>query len=190
MFGLRIPENLDDAGDDAGFIGATRTPTREHDGRLGRILSNGSHLLVYNVSNGTLRIATRTTPIAAEYTMKQPHDELKGRALLNDARHNKSTAFTNEERERFGLRGLLPAAVCGQDTQLRRMLENLRRKEHDIEKYIALRALEGRNERLFYRALMSHERTSFGSRVVYTSPQTTAGPCARCSTTGPIVTCG
>ena len=88
--------------------------------------------------------------------MKLPHDQLKGRALLNDARHNKSTAFTHEERERFGLRGLLPAAVCGQDTQLRRMLENLRRKEHDIEKYIALRALEGRNERLFYRALIEH----------------------------------
>ncbi len=82
--------------------------------------------------------------------------QLTGPALLNNARHNKSTAFTKEERERFGLRGLLPASVCGQDTQLLRALENLRRKEHDIEKYIALRALEGRNERLFYRALIEH----------------------------------
>ena len=88
--------------------------------------------------------------------MNQSKHDLTGTALLNDARHNKSTAFTKEERERFGLRGLLPAAVCGQDTQLTRMLENLRRKEHDIEKYIALRALEGRNERLFYRALIEH----------------------------------
>jgi malate dehydrogenase (oxaloacetate-decarboxylating)(NADP+) len=88
--------------------------------------------------------------------MTPPNEQLRGRALLNDARHNKSTAFTKEERERFGLRGLLPAAVCGQETQLTRALENLRRKEHDIEKYIALRALEERNERLFYRALIEH----------------------------------
>jgi malate dehydrogenase (oxaloacetate-decarboxylating)(NADP+) len=88
--------------------------------------------------------------------MPQSKHDLTGLALLNDARHNKSTAFTEEERDRFGLRGLLPAAVCGQDTQLARVLENVRRKEHDIEKYIALRALEGRNERLFYRALIDH----------------------------------
>lgn len=88
--------------------------------------------------------------------MTKASSQLRGRALLNDARYNKSTAFTKEERERFGLRGLLPAAVCGQDTQLRRVLENLRRKEHDIQKYVALRALEGRNERLFYRALIEH----------------------------------
>jgi malate dehydrogenase (oxaloacetate-decarboxylating)(NADP+) len=88
--------------------------------------------------------------------MSQPQEQLRGRALLDNARSNKSTAFTKEERERFGLRGLLPAAVCGQDTQLSRVLENVRRKEHDIEKYIALRALEGRNERLFYRALIEH----------------------------------
>lgn len=79
-----------------------------------------------------------------------------GQALLTDARHNKSTAFTKEERERHRLRGLLPAAVCGQDVQLTRVLENLRRKEHDIERYIALLALQGRNERLFYRALIEH----------------------------------
>ena len=88
--------------------------------------------------------------------MSRSKHQLTGPALLNNARHNKSTAFTKEERKRFGLRGLLPASVCGQDTQLVRALENLRRKEHDIEKYIALRALEGRNERLFYRALIEH----------------------------------
>lgn len=83
-------------------------------------------------------------------------NQLTGYALLNDARHNKGTAFIKEERERYGLRGLLPAAVCGQPVQLTRVLENLRRKAHDIEKYIALMALQGRNERLFYRALIEH----------------------------------
>jgi len=88
--------------------------------------------------------------------MRPPPKHVTGYALLNDARHNKSTAFTQEERDRYGLRGLLPAAVCGQHVQLTRVLANLRRKAHDIEKYIALMALQGRNERLFYRALIEH----------------------------------
>ncbi len=34
---------------------------------------------------------------------------IKGFPMLQDAGSNKSTAFTAEERERYGLRGLLPA---------------------------------------------------------------------------------
>jgi malate dehydrogenase (oxaloacetate-decarboxylating)(NADP+) len=37
-----------------------------------------------------------------------------------------------------------------------RVLENLRRKEHDIERYIFLIALQARNERLFHRTLIEH----------------------------------
>ena len=98
--------------------------------------------------------------------MTKGQEDLRGYALLNNSHHNKSTAFNKEERARFGLRGLLPAAVCGQDTQLKRVLENLRRKEHDIEKYIALLGLEARNERLFYRALI--ENTEELLPLVYT----------------------
>lgn len=78
----------------------------------------------------------------------------RGMALLNDAALNKSTAFTIDERERLKLRGLLPAAVCDQATQLDRILANLRRKANDIERYIFLRALQARNERLFYRLML------------------------------------
>ena len=76
--------------------------------------------------------------------------------VLLNAALNKSTAFTEEERDRLKLRGLLPAAVGSQATQIARVLENLRRKDSDIERYIALVALLGRNERLFYRTLMDH----------------------------------
>ncbi len=69
---------------------------------------------------------------------------------------NKSSGFTDEERERLKLRGLLPVAVLNQDVQLDRALENVRRKADAIEKYIFLNALQSRNERLFYRALMDH----------------------------------
>jgi malate dehydrogenase (oxaloacetate-decarboxylating)(NADP+) len=73
----------------------------------------------------------------------------RGLDVLQDPALNKSTAFTREERERYGLRGLLPPAILTQELQLVRSLENLRRKESDIERFIFLQALVGRNERLF-----------------------------------------
>ena len=81
---------------------------------------------------------------------------LRGFDRLRDPALNKSTAFTEEERDRYGLRGLLPAAVATQDSQITRVLENLRRKEHDIERYVLLSALQGRNTRLYYRLLIEH----------------------------------
>ena len=52
----------------------------------------------------------------------------KNIALLHDAKTNKSTAFTREERENLGLRGLLPYAVSTQQRQVGRILENMHRK--------------------------------------------------------------
>ncbi|MDB4172917.1 oxaloacetate-decarboxylating malate dehydrogenase, partial [Flavobacteriaceae bacterium] len=89
--------------------------------------------------------------------MSSNHDtSLRGYGLLRDPRLNRSTAFTREERERLGLRGLLPAASLTQELQVERVLENLRRKETDLERYIFLLALQARNERLFYRTLLDH----------------------------------
>ena len=76
--------------------------------------------------------------------------------LLHHNSLNKSTAFSREEREAFGLRGLLPYAVSNQDVQIQRIMENLRRKDTDIEKYILLSSLQDRNERLFFRLVVEH----------------------------------
>ena len=46
----------------------------------------------------------------------------RGIDLLRDPQLNKSTAFTEAEREALGLTGLLPAAVDSEETQLRRAL--------------------------------------------------------------------
>ncbi len=81
---------------------------------------------------------------------------LTGRDLLSKAAFNKGTAFTALEREQYGLLGLLPAVFSTQEVQLTRSLENLRRKAYDIERYIFLMALLGRNERLFYRLLIEN----------------------------------
>ena len=81
-----------------------------------------------------------------------PHPA-RGMALLRDPLLNKGTAFTEQEREALGLRGLLPAHVLSLDEQAERMLENLRRLPNDLEKYIALNALHDRNETLFFRVV-------------------------------------
>jgi len=81
---------------------------------------------------------------------------LMGVELLHNAAYNKSTAFTEQERDQYGLRGLLPPAVGTMKTQIQRVLANMRRKESDIEKYIFLSMLQDRNERLFFRLIMDN----------------------------------
>ena len=80
----------------------------------------------------------------------------RGAALLRDPTLNKGTAFTEEEREALGLRGLLPHHVNTQAQQVARVLENFRRKTSDLERYIHLNALHDRNETLFFRLLTDH----------------------------------
>ncbi len=81
---------------------------------------------------------------------------LTGYDRLKSAEFNKGTAFTDAERDLYRLRGLLPARVSTLAEQVSRALQNLRRKDSDIERYIFLLALQGRNETLFYRLLIDH----------------------------------
>ena len=74
--------------------------------------------------------------------------------LLHEATLNKGTAFTEEERQALGLEGLLPPYVNSLETQVIRVMENFHKKPSDLEKYIYLMSLLGRNETLFYRVVM------------------------------------
>ena len=79
-----------------------------------------------------------------------------GVALLRDPAVNKDGAFTEEERDTLGLRGLLPARVQTMEEQVTRTLENIRRKPNDIEKYLFMIALQDRNKTLFYRVVIDY----------------------------------
>lgn len=79
-----------------------------------------------------------------------------GVSLLKDSLRNKGTAFTVEERDALGLRGLLPPRIFTMAQQVERALKQLRRKESDLERYIFLTALQQRNETLFFRLLLDH----------------------------------
>ncbi len=80
----------------------------------------------------------------------------RGTQLLRHAMYTKSSAFSHEEREAFGLEGLLPSAVSTLEQQERRVYANITRKTDPLEKYIGLAALQDRNEHLFYRLLIDH----------------------------------
>jgi malate dehydrogenase (oxaloacetate-decarboxylating)(NADP+) len=76
--------------------------------------------------------------------------------LLHDPILNKGTAFSEEERDALGLRGLLPPHVHTPEEQVMRVLENFHREPTDLEKYIQMTALQDRNETLFYRVVLEH----------------------------------
>jgi len=77
-----------------------------------------------------------------------------GRDLIRDPLLNKGTAFTEDERERFHLHGLLPARQNSMDMQERRILASLDRTPMPFDQYLKLSALQDRNETLYYRVLM------------------------------------
>lgn len=79
-----------------------------------------------------------------------------GVSVLTNPALNKSTAFSEVERDELKLRGLLPASICSMALQTERVLANLRRKGNDIERYIFLSALQDRNQHLFYRTVIDN----------------------------------
>jgi malate dehydrogenase (oxaloacetate-decarboxylating) len=85
-----------------------------------------------------------------------PADGPHGVDLLNRPALNKGTAFTEDERSRLGLHGLLPPHIETLDEQVVRAYEAYRRKDDDLERHIYLRALQDTNEVLFYRLLLDH----------------------------------
>ena len=79
----------------------------------------------------------------------------RGIDLLHDPALNKSTAFTEAERQTLGLVGLVPDTTETEDLQLTRVLLQYSHKTSDIDRYIYLVNLLDHDETLFYRTLMS-----------------------------------
>jgi len=78
-----------------------------------------------------------------------------GYELLMDPLLNKGTAFTQEERDAFGLNGLLPPNIGTLNGQVRRRMRALQEFATDLERYAFLRELQDTNETLFYALLES-----------------------------------
>ncbi|MEM5317132.1 NAD-dependent malic enzyme [Paraburkholderia sp. JHI869] len=84
-----------------------------------------------------------------------PIVSLTGVALLHNPATSKGSAFTYEERSRFGLEGLLPHAVETLERQVDRVLSHLDRFNDDLARYNYLIELEARNQTVFYKTIMS-----------------------------------
>ncbi len=82
--------------------------------------------------------------------------EQTGQAKLFDALTTKGTAFTHAERRTFGLLGLLPTAEKTLAEQVEHCWCEFSTRRDDLDKHIYLRALQERNETLFYRVLREH----------------------------------
>ena len=79
----------------------------------------------------------------------------RGIEVLRDPSLNKSTAFTEEEKQVLGLVGLVPDVTESEDLQLSRVMMQLGHKATDLDRYIYLVNLLDHNETLFYRTVMS-----------------------------------
>ncbi len=100
--------------------------------------------------------------MTTESSAKKPAKEavirtrLSGYDLLADARLNKGTAFTEEERDEFGLHGLLPPHVGTLEDQRERRKLALDHRDTPFGKYHLMRDLQDTNETLFHSLIAHH----------------------------------
>jgi len=80
----------------------------------------------------------------------------RGVDVLRDKALNRSIAFGRRERDRRGLRGLLPHRVATRRQMVDRVMVNLERLPRDIDRYMLLSGLQERNQGLFYQTLIDH----------------------------------
>lgn len=81
---------------------------------------------------------------------------IHGTSILRYPLYNKGTGFSDEERERFGLEGLLPSQHNDIGTQAQRVFKTIMYNEDPLGRHIGLAALQDRNEHLFYKVLSEH----------------------------------
>ncbi|QLG10734.1 NAD-dependent malic enzyme [Deinococcus sp. D7000] len=105
----------------------------------------------------------KSPPVSRYYDVKRDEHgkrfidvQVSGLALLQNPLLNKTTAFTPEERRDLGLEGLIPPHNSSFEEQKERTYRRYQRSANDLEKHEYLRALQDRNEVLFFGVLEDH----------------------------------
>src|SRR5258708_24926156 len=79
----------------------------------------------------------------------------RGIEWLHDPSLNKSTAFTEADKQALGIVGLVPDVTETEDLQLSRVMVQLGHKNTDLDRCIYLINLLDHNETLFCRTVIS-----------------------------------
>ncbi len=82
--------------------------------------------------------------------------DLPGLMLTRLPLLNKGSAFSKEERRAFGLDGIVPPHIASLEEQVDNAYRNFEGFSQDLDKHVFLRALQDRNEVLFYALLDKH----------------------------------
>ncbi|GLE08715.1 hypothetical protein PINS_up020078 [Pythium insidiosum] len=80
----------------------------------------------------------------------------RGINIVHDPLYNKGTGFKMVERDRLGLRGLVPPRRLTMQVQLDKLYELFTNEPDPLRKNIFLSDLHNRNETLFFRLLIDH----------------------------------
>eukprot|EP00744_Colponema_vietnamica_P002108 GILI01003392.1.p1 GENE.GILI01003392.1~~GILI01003392.1.p1 ORF type:complete len:630 (-),score=119.73 GILI01003392.1:342-2150(-) len=100
------------------------------------------------------------------FQQPQLFEHKRGKDVIDDPLLNKGTSFPYPERDRLGLRGLVPPRQLTMKTQMSRVLNNFRALKDDLERHVFLNDLHDRNETLFYKLLT--ENIAEMAPIVYT----------------------
>lgn len=92
--------------------------------------------------------------------------KLSGTDLIQQPLLNKGTAFNEKERTKYKLHGLLPCNIENINEQLSRVHASFQKLDDPMAKHIYLRALQDRNETVFYRYLLEHPTETMP--IIYT----------------------
>ncbi|MEN6552421.1 MAG: NAD-dependent malic enzyme [Methanobacterium sp.] len=88
--------------------------------------------------------------------IKYIETDLKGIQLLRSAQLNKGTAFSDTERKKFFLKGLLPPVIETIEDQMQRAYHQYSLQTDDLQKNIFLNNLYNTNETLFFRLISEY----------------------------------
>lgn len=103
-----------------------------------------------------------TLPLSKFFSLKEKADNKylevysRGIEVLRLTALNKGTAFTEDERIDLGLEGLLPPVVVTLEDQVVRLYNGYLNEPDDLAKYQFLRAVQERNEVLYYALISAH----------------------------------
>ena len=92
---------------------------------------------------------------------------------LRYAVRTQGTGFPLAERDRLGIRGMVPPRELNIEAQAQKVWEEFERRPSNLDKWLALQALQDRNETLFYKVIIDHVEET--APIIYTRACRTAG---------------